>query len=74
MAEAEETADGSYVRYAGLTRPGQLKFDRRAQFQVCEFGTATTLADEATMYLLVNGGGTPHSQKDLELARRVSRQ
>jgi hypothetical protein len=72
VEQTELTEDGPYVRYTGLTGPGRLKFDRRAQFQVAEFRTAGTLADEAIMYLLVNGGGTPHTDQEMQRARDVA--
>ncbi|MFF2228340.1 DUF262 domain-containing protein [Streptomyces globisporus] len=72
VEQTELTEDGPYVRYSGLSEPGRLKFDRRAQFQVAEFRTAETINDEAAMYLLVNGGGTPHTDQEMQQARRIA--
>jgi hypothetical protein len=65
----EQTEDGLYVRHSGLSQPGQWKFERQAAFAVAEFRTASTIADEAEIYLLVNGGGTPQSAADMQRAR-----
>ncbi|MCM2430947.1 DUF262 domain-containing protein [Streptomyces sp. RKAG337] len=72
VAETEATSDGPYVRHCGLTEAGQLKFDRRAQFQVAEFRTAASIADEAAAFVLVNGGGTPQSRDDMNRARSAA--
>ncbi|MFI5748880.1 hypothetical protein ACIBBE_23795 [Streptomyces sp. NPDC051644] len=72
IAETEQTEDGPYVRHSGLTRPGRLKFKHRAMLQVSEFKTAATLADEAVMFLLVNGGGTPQTDQDMQRALDIA--
>ncbi|MFJ4741338.1 DUF262 domain-containing protein [Streptomyces sp. NPDC088775] len=72
VEQTELTEDGPYVRYSGLSEPGRLKFDRRAQFQVAEFRTAGRINDEATMYLLVNGGGTPHTAQEMQHAWEIA--
>lgn len=72
VEQTELTEDGPYIRYGGLSQPGRLKFDRRAQFQVAEFRTAGTIHDEAAMYLLVNGGGTPHTGQEMQHAREIA--
>lgn len=72
VAETEETDDGRYLRFTGLTVPGQRKIELRSQLQVVEFRTAATVADEALMYLLVNGGGTPQTGADMANAARTA--
>ncbi|MEU9925124.1 DUF262 domain-containing protein [Streptomyces griseoluteus] len=69
----EDTEDGPYVRFTGLTKQGQLKFDLgQAQFQVSEDRTCTGIADEARTYLLINTAGTAQTADDLDNARRVA--
>jgi hypothetical protein len=67
----EGTEDGSYVRFAGLTVVGQRRFMRTAQFPVCE-ARAGSDSEEAEIYLLVNGAGTPQTDDDLDHARRAA--
>lgn len=69
---AHDTDDGPYVRHSGLTRAGQRWMDLRATIQVAEAKTCASLADEATIYLLVNGGGTPQTDADLLNAEQVA--
>jgi hypothetical protein len=68
----EQTADGLYVRHGGLTVPGQRRFEHRATFAVADFKTASTIADEAEIYLLVNGGGTPQAAEDMRRAAAIA--
>lgn len=68
----ENTDDGPYVRHGGLTITGQRKLEHRAQFAVAEFRTAATVHDEAKVYLLVNGGGTPQTATDMRRARDLA--
>jgi hypothetical protein len=67
----EDTEDGPYVRFAGLTVVGQRRFMRMAQLPVCEARAASD-SEEAEIYLLVNGAGTAQTQDDLERARRAA--
>ncbi|MET8985882.1 DUF262 domain-containing protein [Nonomuraea wenchangensis] len=67
----EDTEDGPYVRFAGLTTVGKRRFMRMAQLPVCE-ARAASESEEAEIYLLVNGAGTPQTEDDLERARRAS--
>lgn len=60
----EDTDDGPYVRYSGLTRKGQRLFDNRAILPQIE-AQMPSLAAEADLYLLVNTGGTAQSEQDL---------
>ncbi|MFB7896131.1 DUF262 domain-containing protein [Streptomyces xiamenensis] len=72
ITHTEGTDDGLYLRYSGLTRAGQLTFARRARLLVCEFTTAANIADEAAIFLLVNGGGTPQTDQDVKRANTVA--
>ncbi|MFD6496771.1 DUF262 domain-containing protein [Streptomyces sp. NPDC060188] len=68
----EDTDDGPYVRYSGLAPKGQRFLDLRCQLLVAETKDCATEADEAAFYLLVNGGGTPQAQADMDNAARVA--
>lgn len=68
----EDTEDGPYVRYTGLTVIGQRKVARIADLQVAE-AQPTTL-EEAAVYLLVNGGGAPQTEADTTNATNVAAQ
>lgn len=72
VSETETTDDGEYVRFNGLTAAGQRKFGNRALFSLAEFKTASSIHDEAEVYLLVNGGGTPQADTDMQRARDVA--
>lgn len=67
----EDTDDGSYVRYTGLTRVGQRFSENRATLP-CAEGKLPTVRAEAEVYCLVNGGGTPQSEADMANADRVA--
>lgn len=67
----ESTDDGPYVRYTGLTRPGQRWCANRFQLPAMEARVAT-IQEEASLYLLVNGGGTPQADTDMDNAARVA--
>ncbi|MFE1476509.1 DUF262 domain-containing protein [Streptomyces cyaneofuscatus] len=71
VTATEETADGAYVRISGLSKPARLKFANRAHLSVA-MAKVATVADEAEIYLLVNGGGTPQSGSDMDNAARVA--
>lgn len=66
-----ETDDGPYVRYSGLTLPRRRHFANRSHLTVATARVAT-LQEEAAIYLLVNGGGTPQGQADMDNAARVA--
>lgn len=70
---AEDTEDGPYVRYTGLTLIGQRRIELRTSLLVAETKDCATEADEARFYLLVNGGGTQQSDADMANAARVAR-
>jgi hypothetical protein len=67
----EETPDGPYVRVTGLTDLGRRATGERILLPVGE-ASAVSLREEAEIYLLVNGGGTPQSDADMDNARRVA--
>lgn len=68
----EETDDGPYVRYTGLTLVGQRRIELRTSLLVAETKDCATEADEALFYLLVNGGGTQQTDADMANAARVA--
>lgn len=68
---SEDTEDGPYVRFSGLTIVGQRRFMRMAQLPVCE-ARAGSDSEEAEIYLLVNGAGTPQTDEDLSRAERAA--
>lgn len=69
----EDTDDGPYVRYPSLTEKRRRIFANRALLQVTE-AKAATVQEEATVYLLVNGGGTPQTDSDITNAAGVAAQ
>lgn len=72
VQQAENTADGPYVRWSGLTLPRQRHFANRAHLTVATARVAT-VQEEAAIYLLVNGGGTPQTDADMANAARIAR-
>lgn len=68
---AEDTGDGPYVRFTGLTKLGQRVFEGKAHLQVAET-KAASVAEEAAIYLLVNGGGTPQTSADMTNAQHIA--
>ncbi|MER6605655.1 DUF262 domain-containing protein [Streptomyces sp. NPDC000927] len=70
VTSAEETDDGPYVRWSGLTVSRQRIFANRARLGVAT-ARAATVVQEAGIYLLVNGGGTPQTPDDMVNAERV---
>jgi hypothetical protein len=71
VTSTENTEDGPYVRISGLTKSARLKFANRAHLSIA-MAKVATVADEAEIYLLVNGGGTPQSEADMGNAARVA--
>jgi hypothetical protein len=66
-----DTDDGPYVTWGGLTLPRQRHFANRAHLTVATARVAT-IQEEAAIYLLVNGGGTPQTDADMGNAARVA--
>lgn len=67
----EDTEDGPYVRFTGLTVVGQRFSSSRAQLPMCE-AAVYTIKEEAAIYVLVNGGGTPQTAADMDRAAQVA--
>jgi hypothetical protein len=59
-----DTDDGPYVTYLGLTLPARRFMGNRAMLPLIEAKVAT-VEEEADLYLLINGGGTPQTESDL---------
>jgi len=70
VQRTERTDDGPYVRFSGLTKPGQVFFKRSFHFPVCE-GRLPDVETEAMVYRLLNMGGTPQTAADMARAARV---
>lgn len=71
VARTTDTDDGPYVTFDQLTGRGQRFFDNDCGF-ACVEATVKTLAEEAEIFELVNGGGTPQTDTDMARARRVA--
>lgn len=71
IESTEDTADGPYVRSTGLNDLGRRGSGERILLPVGE-AQAGSLREEAEIYLLVNGGGTPQSDADMDNARRIA--
>lgn len=72
VREAEDTGDGPYVRFTGLTVVGRRIMKRRCGFMIAETRDCANEADEARFYLLVNGGGTAQTDADMANAEQVA--
>lgn len=72
VATTEETGDGPYVRYTGLTEAGQACSTDRSAMPV-GMGEFPSLRAEASIYLLLNGGGTPQTEQDMANAARIAK-
>ena len=71
IQHVQHTADGPYVNYAGLTEVGRRFVGRSFQLPMME-AKLPDLRSEAELYLLINGGGTPHSGDDMTRAMQVA--
>jgi hypothetical protein len=64
IVTTEDTADGPYVRYEGLTETGRRRIWR------CSITTQRTdlrtVAEEAALFDLINFGGVPQGDSDLD--------
>lgn len=65
------THDGPYVTYNSLSIVGQRITANRMQLGV-GITQVDTVQDEADIYLLINGGGTPQTASDMANAARVA--
>jgi hypothetical protein len=70
LERTEDTSDGPYVRYSGLARRAQRFFENNPA-PVAE-ARLTSVAEEAAVYLRVNGSGTPQSDEDIARAAAVA--
>lgn len=66
IEKTEDTGDGPYVRWEGLTATARRFFGNRPA--ATAEGPVETIAEEAAIYLRVNGGGTPQSAEDMARA------
>lgn len=71
IENTEETEDGPYVRFSGLTLPGRRHQQNRFMLPTVE-ARAASLQEEAELYLLLNGAGTPQSDEAMANAARVA--
>jgi Protein of unknown function DUF262 len=67
----EDTDDGPYVRHTGLSERGQNRGTNRTVMPV-GIGEFASVRAEAQIYLLLNGGGTPQTEADMDNATRVA--
>lgn len=70
VLKTEATADGPYVRWAGLSRRAQ-RHTENMTVAVAQ-GSLASLREEAELYLRVNGAGTPQADEDMARAARVA--
>ncbi|MFE6967105.1 DUF262 domain-containing protein [Agromyces sp. NPDC057679] len=71
VLETEDTDDGPYVRFTGLTVVARRLLDTRAMLPSIEI-EVKSVEEEAEIFLLVNTGGTAQTDDDLERARQVA--
>lgn len=62
---------GPYVYFSGLSVTGQRRFIFLAAFPLVE-AHVPTVQEEARVYLLINGGGTAHTDEDMDRAVEVA--
>lgn len=67
----EETDDGPYVRYSGLTRPQQRGVAFSFKLPWAE-ARLLNIEEEAQLYLLLNSAGTAQTTADLDRARKIA--
>lgn len=72
VAKTEDTDDGPYFRFNGMTDKGRRFMQNYCSLMVAETKDCATEAGEARFYLLVNGGGTPQTEADMANAARVA--
>lgn len=71
VGATEDTDDGPYVRFDGLTESGQRLTSTRFLLPVVEASVAS-LREEAELYLLLNGAGTAQTDDDMANAERTA--
>ena len=67
----EDTEDGPYVRYSGLTPTGRRRFENKPL--ATSEGRFSTLADERMIFDLVNFGGVAQGASDVDAAAPAGR-
>ncbi|BDZ52756.1 hypothetical protein GCM10025867_49970 (plasmid) [Frondihabitans sucicola] len=68
-----DTPDGAYVTYSGLSARRASRFKLAWAIPTVE-AQLTTIREEAAMFQLVNTGGTPQTQTDLDRAAAVAQE
>ncbi|SRR5579859_1208996 len=68
----EDTPDGLYVRFSGLTETARRIFENRCALPVA-LGSVGSVEEEAEIYLRVNGGGTLQTGDDMARAEQIAR-
>ncbi len=71
IEETEDTEDGPYVRHTGLVIAERRHQGNSFMLPTVEAKVAT-LEEEAEIYLLLNGAGTPQSDEAMANAQRVA--
>lgn len=71
VERTHETDDGPYLYYRDLSAAGQ-RFAESNCTLACQEGRLATVQEEAAVYLLLNGAGTPQTAGDMENARRIA--
>lgn len=71
VLETETTEDGPYVRYTGLA-PAEQRHQGNSFMLPAVEAKVATLEQEAELYLLLNGAGTPQSDEAMANAKRVA--
>lgn len=71
VQDTHDIGDGPYVNYDGLTEVARRFVGHSFRLPVVE-AKLPDLRAEAELYLLINGGGTPHSDTDLLTARSLA--
>lgn len=72
IEQTEDTDDGPYVRATGLTDMGRRRTGERILLPVGE-ALVCSVAEEASIYLLVNGQGTPQTDTEMDNAARIAK-
>jgi hypothetical protein len=74
IATTEDTGDGPYVRFTGLTKSRRTSEELGGfQLGMCE-AQLPSVAAESAVYVLVNGGGTPQTDADMARAADIARE
>lgn len=71
IRRTEQTSDGPYVRHTGLTDKGRARGTDRTVMPV-GVGEFASVREEAKIYMLLNGNGTPQSDDDMTNAQRIA--